>query len=141
MSGRSIKSIMAGVATLEGTKPHKIARSTVRYANPKGDVVIRLHRTDIITYTSTGIILNSGGWQTVTTKDRMNRFLPTPHLWSQRGKWVISNQGDLYEFFDGIIIDITGRPLNATPIPIKPKPEKMAPSDASAWLRILRQKA
>lgn len=42
---------------------------------------VRLHNTDIVTFKSDGrIVLNSGGFYSRTTADRMNQFVP----WSMR---------------------------------------------------------
>uniref|UniRef100_A0A6M3L931 Uncharacterized protein n=1 Tax=viral metagenome TaxID=1070528 RepID=A0A6M3L931_9ZZZZ len=75
---RTKREIMAGV---ECVSPKIIDHNTVEYKRINGDRVIRLHLTDIITFKTNGdVVLNSGGWQTVTTKDRMNKFLP--RYWS-----------------------------------------------------------
>jgi len=50
---------------------------------------IRLHDTDILTYECDFVILNTGGWKTVTTKDRMNEYLP-------RGVWIEQKQFEWY---------------------------------------------
>ena len=58
----------------------KIGNNTFEVIYKDGCKAIRLHRTDIITYRPDGsYILNTDGWQTVTTKRRINW-----HLW---GKW------------------------------------------------------
>jgi len=42
-----------------------------------GDIALKLHSTDIITWKSdNSIIVDTGGWQTPTTKDRLNNYLP-----------------------------------------------------------------
>lgn len=143
MSGRPLYSIMAGVPVKEGTKPKLVTRSTACYTAPNGDDIIRLHRTDIIRHAGNTVILNSGGWQTVTTKDRMNSYLPGLNLWNQRGKWIIGGQnGALYEYHDGIILDtINLRPIYEKPIPpAPPKAPRLQPSDAAKWLRLLNRK-
>lgn len=40
-------------------------------------IAVRLHSTNVITYFRSGKIqVDSGGWETVTTKRRINQFLP-----------------------------------------------------------------
>jgi hypothetical protein len=40
-------------------------------------IAIRLHSTDILTFFRDGSVkVDTGGWQTVTTKERLNRYLP-----------------------------------------------------------------
>jgi hypothetical protein len=66
----------------------KLANNT--YAIRRADsIAIRLHNTDIATFFQDGkIVLNSGGWKTPTTKDRLNNF--TPFSISQnKGVWTI----------------------------------------------------
>lgn len=54
----------------------KVGNNT--YAERRGDrIAIRLHSTDVVTFLPDGsIMLNTGGWYSVTTKDRMNSYLP-----------------------------------------------------------------
>jgi hypothetical protein len=57
----------------------------------RGDnIAVRLHRTDVVTYMPDGTIrLNTGGWQSVTTKARMCEY--TPLSVSQRDwEWYVS---------------------------------------------------
>lgn len=60
-------------------------------------IAIRLHNTNVVEFTRSGlIILNSGGWRTVTTKDRIHTFLPAGiYLSSIKGVWHLVSQGDL----------------------------------------------
>lgn len=85
--------------------PKIIARNTFRYT--VGDeTVIRLHATDIVRKRPDGsVILESGGWKTVTTKDRMNGALPAGYSLSQSsGMWSIRRHSDgaSVAYFDGI---------------------------------------
>jgi hypothetical protein len=73
------------------------------------DFGVRLHNTIIITWTADGkTILNSGGWQTVTTKERINRYMPDGFtLWQEKGIWFIgapwnSKEKESVAFQDGI---------------------------------------
>lgn len=56
---------------------------------------VRLHKTNVVTFHSDGsIVLDSGGWKTVTTKDRMNRALPEGwSVYSDRGVWYLDQRG------------------------------------------------
>lgn len=50
---------------------------------------IKLHDTIIIEYHKSGLmVLNSGGWKTATTKDRLNRFTPL-HIYQDKGVWYV----------------------------------------------------
>ena len=59
------------------------------------NLAIKLHDTNVVTYTPDGkIILNSGGWQTPTTKDRMEKFSPA-HISQNNFVWYIN--GSVYQ--------------------------------------------
>jgi hypothetical protein len=82
------------------------------------DVAVRLHNTNILTFKPDGsIILDTGGWETNTTKARMNEFLPMGGVGSERGVWTISTGGIEYFFEDGMVIKpggtIEGQPTFA----------------------------
>ena len=89
---RSKKDILSGV-TSNVTWSRKRYNNTVEYGLEDGTLAIRLHDTDIIKWMPNGdIILNSGGWQTRTTKDRFNRFLHTIYVFQSNNIWYIALQ-------------------------------------------------
>src|SRR3990167_5719753 len=93
--------IMAGVSA---TESRIVARNTVEYRTPEGDRVVRLHQTDIVTFKVNGdIVLSSGGWRTVTTKDRINQFAPV-RVYAERGVWYVSNGDAAIPFVDGLTL-------------------------------------
>lgn len=61
----------------------------------KVDLAVRLHNTYIVIFRQDGkVVLNSGGWQTLTTRDRMNRYIPEPWRISQtQGIWYVTGYG------------------------------------------------
>ncbi len=81
---------------------------------------IRLHHTDIITFTSQGIILRTtnlvGGktWRTVTTKRRMNQVfdrIGVPlRVWQEKFDWHVYNYKtkQRVDFEEGIIVGYGG---------------------------------
>lgn len=77
MSGRAIKDLMRNVAVKDGCKPQRIARNTMKYINRDGATVYRLHDTDIVTLSAdrARLVINNGGWRTMTTRDRVNMAL------------------------------------------------------------------
>ena len=87
------------------TRPRILARNTFQYQHLNGNTAIRLHLTDIIVKRKGGKTeLNSGGWHTVTTKDRINRFSGY-RVYSNKGQWTISNgDGRSVPFYDGIVL-------------------------------------
>lgn len=65
--------IMAGIENVVSSK--KIANNTIQYKLADGTEVIRLHNTNIFTkYKNGRIVLNTDGWLTPTTKDRLNNY-------------------------------------------------------------------
>lgn len=53
---------------------------------------LRLHSTDILTFYKSGIIVvNTGGWNTVTTRARLNAYLPRPWgVHAERGATILN---------------------------------------------------
>jgi hypothetical protein len=100
----------------DGRNPNSRPIENNTRVNRRGeDIAVTLHDTDVVTYHTDGsVTLDSGGWLTVTTKDRMNRYLgDRGRVYSDRGKWFIYQCGDkVARFFDGITIAADGTILN-----------------------------
>ena len=80
----------------------KVANNT--YLERRGDdIAVRLHATDVVTFHADGTAtLNTGGWLTVTTKARMNEWLPGGiSLDSVKGRWYLSYPGHAEYDADG----------------------------------------
>lgn len=88
----------------------RIGNNTVLHRLEDGRIAVQLHDTDVILYSEDGsVVLESGGWLTVTTKDRMNRYGPKGWtVYSERGVWFVNHYPSGWErskaerFFDGI---------------------------------------
>ena len=48
-------------------------RSTTTHTTPEGQVQVIYHSTAVVSFNHKLIILNHGGWMTLTTKTRMNQ--------------------------------------------------------------------
>lgn len=95
-----------------------IANNTYVVRSGDADLAIRLHQTDVVTFHVNGTItLDTGGWHTVTTKDRMNTYLPGDlRVYSDRGSWFLYRHGEkLGPYFDGMTITADGEILNGVP--------------------------
>lgn len=105
------KQMLEGVTGI--TKSKIVGNNTVEYFNAAGERFIRLHATNVLQFNPDGkIILNSGGWKTHTTKDRLNHFLPSGYYITQKaGIWYLQNPAATEIIFqDGMVIDtITGK--------------------------------
>lgn len=83
----------------------KIAPNT--FVEGHGSVrMIRLYETVIMTFEANGlIILNSGGFRTVTTKARINQFLPASvGLGQRKGAWFVRALDTDIKFEEGFRI-------------------------------------
>lgn len=78
-------------ATLGNRASRKLANNTYLERRDDDSIAIRLHATDVVTFQPGTVTLNSGGWRTVTTKERLNRVLP---VWSKAGTWYVGGNGD-----------------------------------------------
>ncbi len=92
---------------LKGRASRTIANNTF-LARDGESIALYLHRTPVVTFNTDGsLILRTGGWQTVTTKDRLNRVVRA-HGWSIYAKartWYIGHRsGAEFEFEDGFAI-------------------------------------
>ena len=89
---------------------HRIKENITHTSLRKDDeaMVFRHHDTDIVTaYPDGRVRLNSGGWQTNTTKKAINRYLPTGWiLYQEKGKWWLQGPAShvAFAFRDGFVI-------------------------------------
>lgn len=105
------KTYAQAVAALKGKESKKIGNNTWLefHTVSMPYVCVRLHRTNIVTFYADGrIMLNTGGWTTPTTKDRINQFI-SGNVWSRKGEWFIYQYNDKGErfslrFHDGIVL-------------------------------------
>lgn len=81
-----------------------------------GSIAVVLHRTPVVTFHRDGTArLTTGGWRSVTTKERLNRVL-RPHgfnVYAKRGEWRLSVPesyglsplaGQDIDFYDGMTV-------------------------------------
>jgi hypothetical protein len=107
---------------LDGREVRKIAHNTYLERRPTGSAItVRFHFSDIVTYTPEGsTILDSHGYRTFTTKDRINDFCPEGFgVYQDHGAWYLWRraQADRAEskwgFADGLVIDRDGNVTGA----------------------------
>lgn len=86
-------------------KPRVVDNNTFQYQRPDGSKVFRLHRTDIAVNRPDGKWeLNTSGWKTPTTKDRLNNVTPY-RVHSDKGAWIVSDgAGRAVPFHDGMVL-------------------------------------
>ena len=82
----------------------KVGNNTYAEILSDGTVAVMLHSTYVVkihpddTYT-----LNSGGWQTHTTKDRINQYSPV-RVYQRAYTWYVELNGKEYPFIDGMVV-------------------------------------
>lgn len=81
-------------------------------------IALQYHATDVLTWNSDGsVTLDSGGWLTLTTKQRLNEFGPA-RVHQDKGRWYVSYGGETYAYADGMTLhsdgSVTGAMSEAT---------------------------
>ena len=67
----------------------KVGNNTYAYIEYDGSVSIALHGTVVVRFFQNGLVqLNSGGWRTHTTKDRINQYSPVG-VYQKKGEWFL----------------------------------------------------
>ena len=104
-------------------KARLAGRNTLDYTDADGVRRIRLHETDILTLRPDGgFVVDTGGWNTHTTRDRLNVFLPADYyVFTERGRIHLRHKGEAVAFERtvtvtgaGVIVpDVDGAELSA----------------------------
>lgn len=82
-------------------KQRKIDNNTTAYIEYDGSVSVELHSTKVVVLYPNGLVkLNSGGWRTNTTKDRINKYSPVK-VYQRKHVWYLQ---DGAEFEDNILV-------------------------------------
>ena len=82
----------------------KIGNNTYAEILHDDTVAIKLHSTYVVKINPNGTYtLNSGGWQTLTTKDRINQYNPV-RVYQRKFEWFVKINGKEYPFMDGMVV-------------------------------------
>jgi hypothetical protein len=108
MNYESVKELFETARLSANGKP--IARNTRIFERQNNDYAIRYHETDIMTFRNNGeVVLNSGGWRTYSTKERLNRFMPEgKQIFQVSGIWYITDGTRKVAFEDGMTLNHVG---------------------------------
>lgn len=105
----------AAKLTGRNSQRRKVGNNTYLERRNVNTIALRLHNTDILTYIQDGtVVLNTDGrWRTVTTKARMNEFMPYGISIAQRkGQWFVERYAEGWKtlclFEDGMVIHPDG---------------------------------
>lgn len=82
----------------------KLAGNTWGEILPCGLITITFHKTIIVrAYTDGAFVLTNGGFQTVTTKRRLNQYTPF-QVWQHKHVWYTRENGRDIEFQNGMLL-------------------------------------
>lgn len=75
---------------------------------PDNTTVYIYHKTPIVIKKEGTYILNNGGWETSTTKERINRYIPSGYYVRQKDfTWYLETpDNEQIEFKNGMVIEV-----------------------------------
>jgi hypothetical protein len=105
------KAQLATARNINAGKP--IERNTRLFQ--RGDAIaVQYHQTDIVTFKKNGdTVLNTNGWKTQSTKERLNSLTPVGRIHQEKGVWYFVYQGERHVFKDGLTIKASGKVVGA----------------------------
>ena len=90
-------------------RTNKVGTHKTAIYQSDGYTCIRYHSTEVVRFNTDEIILNSGGWHTVTTKLRMNQasyqFGLGFCVHQRQFEWFVTNGNRTYDFKDDMILE------------------------------------
>jgi hypothetical protein len=91
-------------ATIKNRESKKVGNNTYLVRISPETIGVRLHNTIVVKIHKDGTYtLNSGGWRTVTTKDRINSYCPV-RVSQNKYDWYVGDEN--VPFYDGIVVKI-----------------------------------
>ena len=87
------KNYAEALIVLAGRESVRLGNNTYLERDSVECIVVRLHQTDIVNFFADGrVTLHTGGYRTVTTKERMNQFI-TGKIYQKAGAWFYAYCG------------------------------------------------
>lgn len=87
----------------------QIGKRATSIKTENGKTAITYHSTDVVTFDEKSITLNTSGWFTNTTKNRMNQTSNQFDLefcvFQKNGNWFVEFQGTTVEFENGMTLE------------------------------------
>jgi hypothetical protein len=110
----TIKSYQEADSYLKGKQERPYAHNTRIQRHGESAIRVLYHGNPIVYFYPNSSSFTSCGWHTMTTKERINWFLPAGfHLYQERSVWYLSKHMDKsYPFADGINITLDGEVSN-----------------------------
>lgn len=85
---------------------YKVGTHKTNIVNLEGLTSVVYHNTAVVQFNDKKIILNSGGWETATTKSRMNQTSNQYNLgfdvYQVNFTWYVNYKDDVIPFVDGM---------------------------------------
>ena len=78
------------------TRKRKLQNNTYLVQTENG-FGVKLHDTIVVEYLPDRTILNSGGWKTTTTKNRINEYMPIGYIYQNKGVWYIGQSDVVFQ--------------------------------------------
>lgn len=104
--------LKAKISRSRAGRPKLHNNTYAQYAENGEDIEVVLHDTAIVTAHPDGTFtLNTGGWQTITTKRRINEFSPA-QIFQHKWNWYIGNSDTPFE--NGMRVNAFGMPVRMT---------------------------
>lgn len=89
-------------------KTNQIGNHKTNIYTLNGFIYVKYHSTDVASFNDSTIILNSGGWLSNTTKDRMNQasnqFGLNYRVFQKDYNWYVDYKGDTIPFSDKMVL-------------------------------------
>jgi len=93
---------------LNGRAGRKLGYNTRLILRDDCTIAVQYHYTDVVTFRPDGATLDSGGWQTSTTRQRIKEYMPVGSLYQKDYTWYVQAFGETVEFFDGMFLPYAG---------------------------------
>ncbi len=81
---------------------HTLSKNNTAIFQENDFTCIQLHQTKVVKFNHKYIMLNTGGWETVTTKSRMNQASNEYGLgyrvYSKDFTWYVDHNGETHQF-------------------------------------------
>lgn len=91
---------------IKNRQSKKIKNNTYLIKINDDSIGVKLHNTIVVTIHKNGsYTLNTNGWRTVTTKQRINQYCPIG-VYQRKNRWYVGTES--HPFFDGMIVKKIG---------------------------------
>lgn len=91
------------------TKTNEVGTVKTSVYRSDGYTCVKYHDTEVVKFSHDKIILESGGWRTLTTKTRMNQASNQYDLgylvYQSNFDWYVDYNGETWEFYDGMELE------------------------------------